>query len=451
MNSLKTSKNGPLLKRHLNYFDSTMIVCGSVIGVGIFINPAESAKFLSSPSQLLFVWALAGFISFIGAICFAELGAMFPYAGGQYVYLKKAFSPWMGFLFGWTLFSTIQTGVIAAVSFTCARFISYFFSMNDFTVSLVAAAIIWFLSLVNFFGIKQGSLVQNVFTSLKLFALLIIIGVGFFWFKAPDIILGPIFPQGITLQSIKIMGLALVPALFSYGGWQDFSYVLGEIKNPARNIPVSFLSGISIVIIVYVLVNSVFIKTLSLAEISNSTKIASDSVKVMMGSRGTAFFSLAIIVSTLSIANVAILAGSRVYYSMAKEKAFFPIAAKLHPSHSTPYASIFLQSLWATILLFTNTYSQLLQYVIFGTWLFLGLSVISLFIFRKKMPDASRPFKTWGYPFTPFLFSLISAAVVLNIIVSNFVKSLIGIGIILAGFPIYYLLGKQRIGDDKKV
>lgn len=431
--------------RKLTAFDATMVVSGAIIGAGIFMNPGESAKFLQSSSQLLFVWILGGFIAFLGALCFAELGAMFPQSGGQFVYFTKAFSPWLGFLFGWTLFSTIQTGALAAVSFTCARFISYFFPMEELGIRVLAAAVVWLLTFVNFFGIKPGTVVQNVFTTLKIAALLGIIGIGLFWGKGTGFHLGPLFPSGLDLRIFSLLGLALMPALFSYGGWQNLNFVAGEVKNPSRNIPVAIISGVSLVIAVYVLSNIVFIKALPLSGISRSTKLASDAVEAMVGPWGGVFVSLAVIISTFGITNVFILTGPRVYEAMARENAFLPLAAKRHPRYDTPYYSLFMQSLWVSGLLFTNTYGQLLQYVTFGDWIFFGLAALALMVLRKKMPLVPRPYKTWGYPVIPALFFLISAAVVLNVFFLSFLKSLIGTVIILSGLPLYLISRRKEI------
>jgi APA family basic amino acid/polyamine antiporter len=426
-----------LSRRKLNLFDAAMISSGAMIGAGIFMNSSESAKFLQSSSQLLLVWAVGGVVAFLGGLCFAELGSMFPQSGGQVVYLERAFSPWLGFLFGWTLFSTIQTGAIAAVSYTCARFISRFVPMTDVGVSLLAAGIIWCLSLVNFFGIKPGSVVQNVFTMLKILALIALIGVGLIWFKAPYFSSGPLFPEGIHLRTLSALGLALMPALFSYGGWQNLNFVAGEVKNPSRTMPLAIISGVSLVVAVYVLSNVVYVRALPLGEISRSTKLASDAFEAMVGPWGAKFISLAIIISTFGITNVFVLTGARVYHVMAKAGAFLPPAARLHSRWGTPHVSIFIQAAWASCLLLTNTYGQLLQYVTFGDWIFFGLTALALILLRKKMPDAPRPYRVWGYPAVPLLFFLISAAVVLNVFVRSFGKSLIGTAIILAGLPLY--------------
>jgi APA family basic amino acid/polyamine antiporter len=432
--------------RKLGLFDAAMISSGAMIGSGIFMNSAESAKFLQTSSELLLVWMIGGLVAFLGALCFAELGAMFPQSGGQVVYLDKAFSPWLGFLFGWTLFSTIQTGAIAAVSYTCARFISTFLPMKDIWVNVLAAGIIWFLSIVNFLGIRPGSLVQNISTTLKILALLALIAVGILWFKAPHLNLGPLFPGGLDLKILSAMGLALMPALFSYGGWQNLNFVAGEVKNPARTMPLAIISGVSLVVAVYVLSNVVYVKALPLEGIASSTKLASDAFQAMVGPWGARFVSLAIIVSTFGITNVFILTGARVYQAMAGSGAFLPLAARLHPRFGTPYVSIFFQSVWASCLLLTNTYGRLLQVVTFGDWIFFSLTALALIVLRKKMPDAPRPYRAWGYPLVPLFFFLISAAVVVNIFISSFVKSLVGSAIILAGLPFYHFTRKKGNG-----
>jgi APA family basic amino acid/polyamine antiporter len=430
--------------RRLGFFDAAMIASGAMIGSGIFMNPAESARFLTTSSQLLVVWAFGGVVAFLGGLCFAELGALFPQSGGQVVYMERAFAPWAGFLFGWTLFTTIQTGAIAAVATTCARFIGTFAPMSDGATRLLAAGILWTLSLVNILGIRPGSLIQNVFTTLKILALLVLIAAGLFWFKTPAMSLGPVFPDGLDLKVLSALGLALMPALFSYGGWQNLNFVAGEVKNPARTLPLAIISGVSLVVAVYVLSNVVYVKALPIGAIASSTKLASDALQAMVGPWGAKFIALAIVVSTFGITNVFILTGARVVRVMAGRGAFLPAAAKLHPRFGTPAVAILLQSAWASVLLLSNTYGQLLQYVTFGDWIFFGLTALALVVLRRKMPDEPRPYRTWGYPVVPWLFFAISAAVVANVFISSPVKSLVGTGIILAGLPLYHLSWKKR-------
>jgi len=429
--------------RRLTVFDATMIVSGAIIGAGIFINPAESARFLQSSSQLLLVWLLGGFIAFLGGLVFAELGSIFVYSGGQYLYLKLAFAPWLGFLFGWTLFTTIQTGAIAAVAVTCARFLTSLFPWPQKSVVFIAAAIIWLLSLINFLGIKPGSVVQNIFTLLKLTALVALILLGIFFFFAdssrPKPSLGPIWPSGFNLSFLSAIGLALMPALFSYGGWQNLNFVAGEVKEPRRSLPLAIIAGVSVVIAVYVLTNWVYVTALPFAAIRSSSRLASDAMEALVGPAGSKLIALAIVISTFGITNVFILTGPRVYQAMAQEGAFLPLAGRLHPRFDTPYVSIFLQSIWASVLLLTNTYSQLLQYVTFGDWIFFGLTALALLPLRKKTSPGPDVYRVWGFPFVPLLFALISLAVVVNVFLSMPRQSLLGTAIILSGLPLYWL------------
>jgi len=275
--------------------------------------------------------------------------------------------------------------------------------MKEFTVSLLAAGFIWILSLVNYFGIKPGSIVQNVFSCLKISALLAIIVIGFIFLQAHPPQLGPLFPEGVNFKVLNLLGLAMMPVLFSYGGWQNLNFVAGEVKHPRRNIPIAILTGVCIVIFVYVFSNAVFVGVLPLSEIGASTKLASDAMEAMIGPFGAKFVALAIILSTFVFTNVVIMTGPRVYYIMARNKMFFPPAGKLHPRYQTPYFSIFLQSIWATALLFSNTYGQLLQYVTFGDWIFFGLTALGLVVLRKNfrrfpvltVPGGTPPFRSF--------------------------------------------------------
>jgi basic amino acid/polyamine antiporter, APA family len=424
-------------KAGLGVFDAAMIASGAMIGSGIFMNPAESARFLQTSSQLLLVWVLGGFIAVLGGICFAELGAMFPQSGGQVIYLEKAFSPRLGFLFGWTLFSTIQTGAIAAVSMTCARFIGAFWPMGEVSTRLLAAGLLWSLSLVNILGLRPGSLVQNVSTVLKIVSLLVLIAVGLFAFHPRAAGLGPLFPSGGGIGTLSALGLALMPVLFSYGGWQNLNFVAGEVRRPGRTMPLAVLSGVGLVVAVYVLANAVYVKALPLQAISASTRLAADAMKAMVGSWGERFISAAIVVSTFGITNVFVLTGARVYQAMAREGMFLRFAARSHPRWGTPAAAIVLQSAWASGLLLTNSYGRLLQYVTFGDWIFFGLTAVALIVLRRKRPDAPRPYRAWGYPVVPLLFAAVSAAVVINVFISRPGRSAIGAAIILAGWPLH--------------
>ncbi|MCX6565221.1 MAG: amino acid permease, partial [Candidatus Aminicenantes bacterium] len=419
------------------------------IGAGIFMNSSESAKFCQSSAQLLLVWAAGGVIAFLGGLCFAELGALFPQSGGQVIYLDRAFSPWLGFFFGWTLFSTIQTGAIAAVSTTCARFVGTFVPMSDSAFRWTAAGIIWLLTAVNILGVKPASWVQNIFTILKISALVVLIVVGVFVFKGtpgpPGSLpaLGPLFPSGVDLKVLSALGLALMPALFSYGGWQNLNFVAGEVKNPARSIPLAIISGVALVVVVYILSNVAYVRALPLQAIAGSAKLASDAFEAMVGPWGGRFISAAIIVSTFGITNVFVLTGARVYQVMAEKRMFVPAAARVHRRFGTPHVAILFQAVWASGLLLSNTYGQLLQYVTFGDWIFFGLTALALIVLRRKMPGAERPYRTWGYPATPLIFLIIAVSVVINVFISSPVKSFVGTAIILAGLPMYLAVRRK--------
>jgi APA family basic amino acid/polyamine antiporter len=376
-------------------------------------------------------------IAVLGGICFAELGALFPESGGQVIYLKKAFAPWLGFLFGWTLFSTIQTGAIAAVATTCARFIGVFIPLSVAGERWLAAGLLWLLSIINILGLRPGSIVQNIFTILKFAALIVLIVIGLFAFHPPALDLGPLFPSGLTGGTLSALGLALMPALFSYGGWQNLNFVGGEVRNPSRTIPYAILAAVGGVVAVYVLANIVYVKALPISAIASSSKLASDALQAMVGPWGARFVSAAIIVSTFGITNVFILTGARVYQSMARSGMFIPAAARVHPRTGTPVLAIVLQSAWASGLLLTNSYGRLLQTVTFGDWIFFGLTALALIVLRRKMPNAPRPYKAWGYPIAPALFFLVSAAVVINVFLTSPAKSFVGTAIILAGLPLY--------------
>jgi APA family basic amino acid/polyamine antiporter len=431
--------------RKLNLFDATMISSGAMIGAGIFMNSSESARFLQTPAQLLVVWAAGGVVAFLGGLCFAELGGMFDRSGGQVLYLERGFAPWLGFLFGWTLFTTIQTGAIAAVATTCARFVGTFLPLSDPAARILAAGIIWLLSAVNILGLRPGSLVQNVTTVLKFASLLALIVAGLFVFKGPAPALGPVFPGGFGFGVLSAMGLALMPALFSYGGWQNLNFIAGEVRNPARTIPRAVIAAVSLVVAVYVLANVVYVRVLPLPAIAGSTRLAADALTAAIGAGGGRFISLAIIVSTFGITNVFILTGARVYQSMAGAGAFLPAAGRIHPRFGTPHVAIILQSAWATVLLLSNTYGQLLQFVTFGDWIFFGLTALALIRLRRSMPDAPRPYRVPGYPVVPVVFFLVSAAVVINVFAASFLKSLVGTALILAGLPVYRLVRRQGV------
>ena len=431
-------------KRALGPFDALMIVIGGIIGSGIFINPYIVAQRLESTELVIGAWVAGAAIALIGALCYAELGAMSPAAGGQYVYLRDAYHPLVAFLYGWALLFMIEAGAMAAVAMTFSEYAVRLVSDQPQASALVGAGgiraiaigAIAFLSIVNYLGVVPGSRLLNVFVLLKVAALAVLIAVGL-WFSgvvsAAQQVAAPT-AQG----SPAAFGAALIPIVFAYGGWQSANYVAEEIKDPRRTLPLSLIIGTAIVALSYVTVNIAYLKALGLGGLAATTTPASDSARLLFGAAGDRFVTAAIAISTFGFLNLCVLAPTRVYYAMAADGAFFPQVARLHPRYRTPSLAIVLQSSWAIALTMTGTYGQLLDYVVFADWIFFGLTVAAVFVFRRRMPDAPRPFRTWGYPVTPALFVAAAVAIVISVIRVSPMQSAIGAALMAAGVPAFY-------------
>ena len=424
-----------------------MVVIGGIIGSGIFINPYIVAQRLDSPALVLAAWAAGGLIALAGAFAYAELGALFPRAGGQYVYLRDGWHPLAGFLYGWALLLLIESGAVAAVAITFATYALRLAGRPDVAPVPLAVASIVLLSIVNYTGVKPGSRLLNVLVVLKVAALAVLIAAGAFapafegWWSVPR------ESAEAPAATAIAFGSALIPILFAYGGWQNANYVAEEIENPRRNLPISLLAGTLTVVVVYVLVNVVYLRALGLEGLAATTTPASRAAEIMFGSLGDQFVTAAIAVSTFGFLNLAILAPTRVYYAMAADRLFVPALAQLHPRFRTPWLAIVIQSTWSCILALTGRYEQLLNYVVFADWIFFGLTVTTVFVFRRTAPAAGRPpgsFLTPGYPIVPMLFSLIAAAVVLSVVYADPVSASRGALLLAAGVPVFYWYAKAR-------
>jgi len=430
--------------RALSLFDAVMIVIGGIIGSGIFINPYIVAQRLDSSELVIGAWVAGAAIALIGALCYAELGSMMPAAGGQYVYLRDAYHPLVAFLYGWVLLFMIEAGAMAAVGITFAEYAVRMVTGEPQAAALVGAGgvraiaigAIVFLSVINYLGVIPGSRLLNVFVVLKVAALAVLIAVGFWFSGVVDVARQT--PAAGASGSLAAFGAALIPIVFAYGGWQSVNYVAEEIKDPKRNLPLCLLIGTAIVALVYVTVNIAYLKSLGLGGLAATTTPASDSARLLFGTFGDRFVSAAIAISTFGFLNLCVLAPTRVYYAMAADGAFFPQVAKLHPTYKTPSLAIILQSTWAIALTLTGTYGQLLDYVVFADWIFFGLTVASVFVFRRTRPDAARPFRAWGYPVTPALFVMAAIAIVFSVIRVSPVQSAIGLALMAAGVPAFY-------------
>ncbi len=435
--------------RKLGLFDGLMVVIGNVIGSGIFIAPAVIAAIIQPQTggMVLLIWLVGGILALTGALSYSELGALMPRAGGHYVFLREGLGSFTGFLYGWTILLVIATGSIAFVSITFVTYLGYFLPMSPFIIKIVAVGTIFLLTWVNYLGVKHGSTLLNVFTMLKIVALVVIISAGFLFGNISPERFVPVFPDAsaFDLAIVSAFLLALVSALFTYGGWQNIGFIAGEMKNPKRDLPMAMLIGTLIVIAIYVSINMVYVDVLSVEGMAQSKLVASDTMEGLWGSVGGSLISLLIMVSSFGITNAIILVSPRVTYAMAKDGVFFSSLARVHPKYKTPSAALLFQAVWSSVIVFASeTFQQIMNYVVFMDWLFLALAVYCIFILRKKYPDASRPYKVWGYPFTPILFILLSISVVFNTLLRAPLESSIGIAIVMSGTPAYYFWKRRK-------
>ncbi len=438
------STDRPAFARRLGTFDGTMMVMGVIIGAGIFLNHAIVAQRVPNPALIVGVWVLGGIIALAGAFCFAELGSRLPKAGGGYVYLREAFGGLPAFLYGWTLLLVISSGAIAAVAVTFARYSVGLVGWGPAAVIPVAIAAIVVLSAVNYVGVRPGATTQNVFTILKLAALAGLIVAGLV--ASPR----PVNPADVSTFAspasssafAMAVGAALVPVLFSYGGWQQTNYVAEEIVNPERTLPRALVIGVLGVVAVYCLANVVYVRQLGVEGLAGSLAPASDVMERVIGRSGATFISAGIAASTFGFLNLVILVTPRVYQVMAADGVFFERAARLHPRFRTPTLAIVVQGAWAIVLALSGTYGQLLDYVVFGDWIFFGLAGATVFVFRNRaghQDEEGAPYRLPGYPWVPGLFVAGAVYVVISSALSNPVNALLGAGLIALGLPAYWL------------
>lgn len=455
-------------KRELGLLDGTMLVVGSMIGSGIFIVSADIARQVGSAGWLTLIWLISGLITIIAAVSYGELSAMFPKAGGQYVYLKEAYNKLIAFLYGWSFFAVIQTGTIAAVGVAFSKFAAYlyeplsdenilfelgFFKLN--AAQIVSILTIILLTYINSRGVKNGKILQTVLTIIKILSLLGLIVFGFALAAKADIWnanwadawntrsfnteTGSWIPIGGTAL-ITGISAAMVGSLFSSDAWNGVTFIAGEIKNPKRNVGLSLFLGTFIVTIIYVLTNLMYLAVIPLDEIATakSDRVAVVASQYIFGNIGTLIIAVMIMISTFACNNGLIMAGARVYYTMAKDGLFFKKAAVLNES-SVPAWALWAQCIWASALCLTGKYGDLLDFVIIIVLIFYILTIYGIFILRRKLPDAERPYKAFGYPFLPLLYIVIASAVCISLLFTKFSTCGWGVLIMLAGIPVYYM------------
>ncbi|MFA5860772.1 MAG: amino acid permease [Candidatus Thermoplasmatota archaeon] len=413
---------------------ATLLIVGSSIGSGIFLLPSSMARQVGSPWLLIGVWVLCGLLSLAGALTFAEMGAMFPRAGGQYVFLRQAFGDRAAFLYGWTFFWVIQTGIIAAVATAFSTFLSFLVPLSGFEIKLIAMGIIALLTLVNVLGVRYGAAVSDVFTGLKLLALAALIVLGFVLARASTSFAAPVVPKSTT-GLVGAFGLAMAAAFFAYDGWNQSAFVAAEVKRPQRNVPLSMLIGVLVVMTVYVLANAVYAYVLPFDQMQATTTLAADTAEVLLGPVGATLITLAILVSVFGTVNAYVLSGPRVYYAMAKDGLSYRGMGNLSRRFATPDFALIIQAEWAMLLVLTGSYTDLVNFSVFAIWFFYGIAGVGLFVLRRKMPNAPRPYRTVLYPLVPMLFIATSVFIVTNTLVTDTRNALFGLLLILSGVP----------------
>jgi APA family basic amino acid/polyamine antiporter len=506
----KQSQPGPDQEfvKGLGLTSATTLVMGSMIGSGVFIVAADIARVVDSPALLIAAWLVTGFMTVVAALSYGELAAMMPKAGGQYVYLRESLGPLWGFLYGWTLFLVIQCGTIAAVAVAFGKFLGVFLpsvSSSNWilhiwkvpaihlgpvvlgnmdvglnTQNLVAIAMILLLSAVNIFGVKTGAIVQVVFTTAKIAGLLALIVFGVwvgctpealaanfganFWLHAG---LGALhkIPIGVTgatalVSTVTVVAVAQVGSLFSADAWNNVTFTAGEVRNPQRNLPLSLAIGTGAVILIYIAVNFIYLLVLpfwgepfSMTSVGRGIQYASEDrvatavMQQLMGQSGAKLMALAILVSTFGCNNGLILAGSRVYYAMARDGLFFRSVGRLHPRFKTPNLSLMVQAIWAAILCLSGSYGQLLDYTIFAVLLFYILTLVGLFVLRRTRPDAPRPYRAFGYPWLPAVYIVMALFIDVILLLYKPQYTWPGLVIVLLGIPVYFLWSRRSKAD----
>ncbi len=432
--------SGTQLIRQLGLWSAVFMCMSSEIGSGIFLVATDIVNQLSSPLMGLLVWVVGGSITLTGALIFAELGTMFPQAGGQYVFLREAFHPLVAFLFGWTLIFVIQTGSIAGVAVAFAKFVTPFMPMSDIEKNIAATLIIVALTMFNFFGIKRGSQLLDSITVVKIVAL-----VGFIAYvllMAPAATASPIHFEVGNL-SISHFGVALLAAFWAFDGWYSITFIAGEMKKPERDIPISSLVAIIGTTTLYVLASYCYYRLLNHDQIAGSTFVAGDAIHVLAGEFGVKLIGVMVIISVLGCLNAMVISGARVVYAMAKDKVLPPSLAVLnHKSHS-PNRALALQMVWSIILVWSGKYDELFTYVIFGAFIFYGLTAFGVFWLRKKRPNVPRPYKVPFYPWLPGLYVLFTICFTANSLFEKPKESAAGLLIIALGLPAYAIMRKM--------
>ena len=448
------------LKRDLGLWGAASIVVGTIIGSGIFLVPTAMINQVGTPGMVFVVWIVGGLLSLAGALSYAELSAAMPEAGGEYVYLREAYGPFWGFVYGWTQMWVAKSGSVATLA------TAFFYYLANFRPSLegvlfvvplpigasggpleirygqfLAIAVILLLGLVNYFGVKVGASLQITVTIVKVALIMATIAVG---------LLAPLPGHAAGAGAVPATGglvgffAALVAALWAYDGWNNLTMVSGEVRNPQRNLPPSLILGTAIVVVLYLATNLAYFRVLSAGEVASTNRVAAAMMARILGAPGAAAVSIAAMISIFAALNGSILSGARVPYAMARDGLFFTAAGRVHPRYHSPSISILLLSAWSALLVLSGRYEQLFTYVIFANWILYGMSTAAVIVLRRKRPGMLRPYRTIGYPVLPVLFVLSATGLVLSTLVKSPRESLLGLALIVAGIPFYFYWKRRK-------
>ena len=425
------------LKRVLSLTDAIMINVGGILGSGIFMVPATVALYTLSSSLFFLVWIIGGIVSLFGALSVAELGAAMPKAGGQYVFLNKAYGPLWGFLYGWTAVAVINTASIAAVAMAFSEYLGFFFVLSRFEIKVIAILSIVILTIINIIDVKSGARFQNLFTYTKISAISIVILLGLTLNGGS---LNNFYPMIIDKSFFSLvgpLGLAMVAVLWTFDGWIFVTYVAGEVKDPGRNIPLSIILCMVIVLSIYLALNYVLVYVLGFDKMIGSELVMSDAASVFLGGKGAAIITVIILISLIGANNGFVLTSARINYAMSKDGLFFKQASTIHSKFKSPANALLMQCAWSSILTLTGTFNQLITYIIFASWIFYAMSAGAVIILRNKLPDLKRPYKTPLYPWIPITFIFFAVFLTINTILEAPRDASIGSVLILTGLPFY--------------
>ncbi len=434
---------GPTLTRAIGLTQATAMVVGTIIGTSIFVQPSEITREVPTIAGILMAWTFAGVLTYLGAIVCAELASAFPHTGGVYVFLREAFSARVAFMWGWANFWSIHSGIIAAIAMVCARYVAFFVDLNPFQQQLVATAVIALISVINYLGVRAGTTVQTVITGAKLLAIMVLLVAGVAYSGAGGGDAWTLTLAEVTAVPVDRMLLGVSAGLFAFGGWHMVTYAAGETLDPVRTLPRALTIGVAVVTVSYIALNAVYLYVLPLDVVRQSPRIAADVAQVLVGHGGASAVSVLVILSAVGALTGIVLAGPRMYLSMALDGAMLSWVGAVHPRYRTPHRAIALQAIWSSVLVLTGSYPTLFGRVIYMEWFFFALMTAGVFVLRQRA-SYQPAYRMWAYPVAPLVFILASVAIVVNQLRSQPAEALFGAAVVATGWPVALWVTRRR-------